>query len=142
MNWSRYILMLAISFTLGAAGCESVALMPRPDVDQRPDGERRDDALGRGPSERDRDLATNRRDSTGDVVGTVQRVDERAREIHLRTTEGRTTIVKYSPSTTVTRRDRDLRVEDLRSGDLVLVGVARDSRGDQYAEFIRMNDPG
>jgi len=40
----------------------------------------------------------------------------------------------------VSHRDRSLRVEDLRDGDLVLVEVARDARGDQYAELIRMND--
>jgi hypothetical protein len=126
MNWTVRIFVVVIWLMAGVLGCESVALMPRPDVDRR-------DTTNRGPYERDRDL-------TREVVGTVQRVDERAREIHLQTTEGRGVILKYDSRTAVSHRDRSLRVEDLRDGDLVLVEVARDARGDQYAELIRMND--
>jgi hypothetical protein len=39
----------------------------------------------------------------------------------------------------VSHRDRDLRVDDLRNGDLVRVELSR-GRGERYAELIRMND--
>jgi hypothetical protein len=127
MNWTARVFVLAAWLAAGALGCESVALMPRRDVDRR-------DTVDRSPSNRDRD-------STREVVGTVERIDEAVREIHLRTSEeGRSVILKYDSRTIVSHRDRDLRVEDLRRGDLVLVDVARDARGDQYAELIRMND--
>jgi hypothetical protein len=112
---------------LGMAGCESIALMPRPDIDDR------SDTVTRGRYDRDRSLAN-------ELVGTVERVDPSAREIHLRTTEGRMTALKYDPRTIVSHRGRDLRVEDLRRGDFVLVEVSRDGRGDDHAELIRMND--
>jgi hypothetical protein len=135
MNWRAWIFVLTIWLTAGALGCERVALMPRRDVDRR-------DTPSSGPYERERDLTREERDRDvkREVVGTVRRVDDRAREIHLLTTEGRDAVIKYDSRTAVSHRDRSLRVEDLRDGDLVLVEVARDARGDQYAEVIRMND--
>jgi hypothetical protein len=128
--WNRVYALIVFS-VIFAAGCESVALMPRADVDRRdydPSGIRSDQ------DSRDRDLRTD------EVVGTVQRVDEAARDIHLRTSEGRLVVFKYDPRTVVVHRDREFRVEDLRYGDLILVRAARNSRGEQFAEHIRMND--
>ncbi|HEU4343546.1 MAG TPA: hypothetical protein VFU31_18505 [Candidatus Binatia bacterium] len=117
-------------------GCESVALIGRPDIESRESSlERRPDYRG------DRDIR-DRNVARDEVVGTVERIDERRNEIHIRTTEGRMTMVKYEPSTVVYARDRELRVDSLRRGDLVLVRLDRNSRGEQYADVIRMNDRG
>jgi hypothetical protein len=40
----------------------------------------------------------------------------------------------------VYHRDRDLRVDDLRYGDLVRIELGPDLRGERYAELIRLND--
>lgn len=135
MNWTKrvgYSLLLSL---LVAWGCESVALMPRADVDG---GD-----VARGDYERDRDTRGDVRDRYSrrdEVVGTIQRVDERNRIIQLRTTEGRVTDIKYDSSTRVYSRDQEMQVESLRRGDLILVQVEKDSRGEQYAGLIRMND--
>ena len=114
-----------------AWGCESIALMPRPDIDPR-DVDRA--GIERGSEARDRAA------SRDEIVGTVQRVDGNRREIHLRTTEGRMAVVKYEPATLVYSRDREVRVDSLRAGDLVLVQLNRNARGEQYADVIRVDD--
>jgi hypothetical protein len=127
MNWIKGMTGAALALALtGSLGCEQVALVGRPDVDAR-GTERRD--LGR-PGELDRD----------EIVGTVDRVDRSDREVVIRTTEGRTTRVRYDSGTIVRTRGRDMGVEDLRPGDLVALNVRRDSRGEQYADIIRMRD--
>lgn len=49
-------------------------------------------------------------------------------------------VIQYDPDTNVSNRGRELRVRDLRRGDQILVRLDRNSRGEQYAELIRMND--
>jgi hypothetical protein len=118
-----------MSLSLAAAGCESVSLV------------RRDDPFAGRGVDRNRDVARDRdldiaRD---DIVGTVQRVDRDRREFQLRTSDGDLTWFRYDASTRVAGRDRDMRVEDMRYGDLVRVEY-NDSRGARYAEVIRIND--
>ncbi|MDX1488605.1 MAG: hypothetical protein R3268_10425 [Acidiferrobacterales bacterium] len=128
MNWnSRIAYVLVLPLTIAALGCESVALIGREDIDRRDVG-RRDRDL------RDRDLARD------EIIGTIERVDRRDRELHLRTTDARTMTIQYSPRTVVISRDRELAVDELRRGDLVLVEVRRDRDGDRYADIIRLND--
>lgn len=128
MKWNnRIAYALVLPLTIAALGCESVALVGREDIDRR-DVSRRDRVF------RDRDLARD------EIIGTVERVDRRDREIHLRTTEARSATVRYDSRTVVISRDRELAVEELRSGDLVLVQVRRDRSGDRYADVIRLND--
>jgi hypothetical protein len=128
-----------IALALGASACESVALMPRPDVDDV-SGRRSD----RGAARDNRAAETYRgREARGDeIVGTIERVDESAREIRLRTTEGRVMVIKYDPATVVYNRDREVGVDALRNRDQVLIRVSTNSSGDQYADVIRMNDAG
>jgi len=117
-------------------GCENIGFINRDEpyttADRR--GDRYRDY--RGDAIRDRNLARD------EVVGTVEDVDERRNEIHLRTREGRLMVIHYDSGTNVSNRDRDLRVRDLRRGDQILVRLDRNSRGEQYAEAIRMNDRG
>jgi hypothetical protein len=121
---------------LATWGCENIGFINRDEpystADRR--GDRYRDH--RGDAIRDRNLARD------EVVGTVEDVDERRNEIHLRTREGRMMVIRYDAGTNVYNRDRELRVRDLRRGDQILVRLDRNSRGEQYAEAIRMNDRG
>jgi hypothetical protein len=137
-----YALMLSAMIII--SGCESVALMPRPDVDRR-DVDR--GGVDRSGSERDRESRGNiqdqNRDKSGprdEVVGTVESINTTAREIRLRTTEAQVMVIKYDPNLVVRSRDRELRVDQLRRGDLILVQVSRNSRGERYADLIRLNE--
>jgi hypothetical protein len=150
MNSSvRLVYALLFPVLIAVSGCESIALMPRPDID-RTDGDRGDlDRRGSTPSDigpstdsrrdtQDRDRSIARDQS--DVVGTVERVDTVNREIHVRTTEARTVVIRYEQGLMVQTRDRDIPVASLQRGDLILVQVSRTPRGERYADLIRMND--
>jgi hypothetical protein len=145
----RLVYALLFPVLIAISGCESIALMPRPDIDRR-DGDRADldrrdnsqsgigrsrDSLG-DTQERDRNLARDQ----NDVVGTVERVDTVNREIYVRTTEARTVVIRYEQGLMVQNRDRDIPVASLQRGDLILVQVSRTPRGERYADLIRMND--
>ena len=130
--------LLLVFVLLTSMGCESIALLPRPAIDDRPEISRRD--LDRTGTERrpdsPADLPGQR--ATDEVTGTVQKVDQNRREIQLRTTEGRMIVIKYDPATVVYNRDREMPVDSLRYGDLVLVKVIKNTRGEQYADLIRL----
>jgi hypothetical protein len=121
----RMASFLLLPVLVAAWGCEQVALVKRPDIER--EGEYRGRDYGR-------DTARD------EIVGTVERVDRRDNEIHLRTPEARTTVVRYDSSTVVMNRGRDFPVDELRSGDLVLVQLRSDSRGERYADMIRLRD--
>ena len=125
-------------FLLTSIGCESIALLPRPAIDDRSDISRRDS--DRGAAER---LPVTREElprhrATDEVTGTVQKVDQNRQEIQLRTTEGRMIVIKYDPATVVYNREREMPVDSLRYGDLILVKVVKNTRGEQYADLIRL----
>lgn len=136
MNWRNPLAYsLALVLIIAAAGCESVAIMPRQDVDR--------EGISRGGIDTSRDARGDVRDRSfprDEIAGTVQGVDERNREIQLRTSDGRLATVKYDSGTRVYSRDREMAVDSLRRGDVILVQIDRGSRGDQYASVIRMND--
>jgi hypothetical protein len=123
--------IIALSVAMAAVGCESVALLPRADVDQRDRAGTSDSNVGRIEHDRNR--------SAGEITGTVQRVDESRREILLRT-RNEVVVVKYDPRTVVYDRDRELRVADLRNGDEISIQLGRDAGYDRYADVIRMSD--
>ena len=123
---------------LSSAGCESIALMPRPAIDDRADVSRRDldrRDLDRRPENR---ADISRSQAAEEVTGTVQKVDQNRREIQLRTTEGRMTVIKYDPATVVYNREREMPVDELRYGDLILIKIVKNNRGEQYADLIRL----
>ncbi len=132
----RAIVPLILS--LSSVGCESIALMPRPAIDDPADVSRRD--LDRGDLDRrPENRADIPRSKTADeVTGTVQKIDQNRREIQLRTTEGRMTVIKYDPATVVYNREREMPVDDLRYGDLILIKIVKNNRGEQYADLIRL----
>jgi hypothetical protein len=132
----------ALLLTVAASGCESIALLPRPHVDdvegRRVERERDVIPESRGreipPESRSREVPRN------EIVGTVEQVDKSRNEIQLRTTEARVVVVKYDPSTVVYSRDREVGIDALRPRDLILVRVSKTSGGEQFADLIRLND--
>jgi hypothetical protein len=119
----RSALALVVPFVMlfVAAGCESVALFPRPDISRT------------DPDVRDLPPPVE------NIAGTVERIDESRRQIQLRTPGGQIRVVKYDPNTVVFNRDERLTVASLRSGDTVFVQVTGSPRGEQYVEVIRMD---
>jgi len=107
-----------------ASGCETIALRPQPDVDRR--------GIERTPDDRG--------SAKDEIIGTVERVDRTNNEIQLRTTEAKVIVIKYDPATRVYSREREVGIEALRPRDLILVQVAKNPRGEQYADLIRLND--
>ncbi len=132
---SRHLLATALILSLSVgliSACENIALMPRPEIDRE----------GR-PIDRDRDTSMDRdlsRNGQRDIVGTVERIDRADNEIALRTTDARLVVIKYDLSTVVFDRDRDIGVSGLRPRDQVRLQVSRNSRGEEYADTIRLND--
>jgi hypothetical protein len=128
---------LALLFAaLTLAACEQVALMPRPDIDREGRPIERD-------SRRDSRLDSDRFDRNAaldEIVGTVERIDRSHNEIHVRTTDARVMVVKYDPATVVYNRDQDVGIDALRPRDQVLINLSKNSRGEQYADIIRLND--
>jgi hypothetical protein len=133
MQAKRAFHIIALCVAMASVGCESVALLPRADVDQdQPDrGATSDANIGRVERERNR--------STEEITGIVQRVDDSRREILVRT-RNEVVVVRYDPRTVVYDRDRELRVSDLRNGDEVSIQLGRDAGYDRYADVIRMSD--
>ena len=117
-----------------SAGCESVALMPRPDI--APRDTTRGQLSRETLSKTERSLDHDRRE----IVGTVQRVDETRREIHLRTGERNLVVLRYDPRTVIYDHDRTLTVADLRQGDEIATRPIPDSGYDTYVDIIRMVD--
>jgi hypothetical protein len=113
-----------------ALGCESIAPMPRHDVNTQPD-------VSKGRIEQPTSIPTP---AKTEIVGTVERVDKVTNEIQLRTTEAKVIVVKYNPATVVYSREREVGIDSLRPSDLILVRVTKTPQGDQYADLIRLND--
>jgi hypothetical protein len=70
----------------------------------------------------------------------VERVDRTRNEIQLRTTEAKVIVIKYDPATRVYSREREVGMEALLPRDLILVQLSKTSRGEPYADLIRLND--
>jgi hypothetical protein len=128
----------ALTFALIASGCQSVALRPRPDVERGPGVEPREPDVERRETEPG--AVIERGAVKEEIVGTVERVDRTNSEIRLRTTEAKVIIVKYDPTTRVYSREREVGIEALRPRDLILIRASKTSRGEQYADLIRLND--
>jgi hypothetical protein len=75
-----------------------------------------------------------------EIVATVERVDTGFREINLRPNDGRTRVVGYSTDARVTYRGREYPVSQLQSGDVVVMQLKQDSRGNSYTDLIRVQE--
>jgi hypothetical protein len=106
------VLMIATLF-FGVSGCmENIALIGRPSIAE---GEK-------------------------DVVGEVERVDLTSRRIYLRADRGGRQVVSFSADAQVLDRGREYPVSRLEPGDVVAMQLRRDSRGESYADLIRVQD--
>lgn len=110
----RAVLVLALGTLLtGVPGCmEDIALFPRPTL---PEGE-------------------------PDVVGSVERVDLAARRLYLRPSGGERRVVAFSPDAEVFYRGRVYPMTRLAPGDVVAMQMKLDSRGEPYADLIRIQE--
>jgi hypothetical protein len=75
-----------------------------------------------------------------EIVATVERVDTGFREINLRPNDGRTRVVGYSTDARVMYRGREYPVSQLQSGDVVVMQLKQDSRGNSYTDLIRVQE--
>jgi exosome complex RNA-binding protein Csl4 len=78
--------------------------------------------------------------SSSDIVGEVQYVDTRAREIEIRTDSGRTSAVRYDNNTQVVYRQRNYSVDNLERGDYVAARVQQDRDGRPVANSITVKE--
>jgi hypothetical protein len=97
------------------AGCESIALMPRPDIDT-PDAPR-------------------------SITASINGIDQQLREVYLRTRNNQHYVVNYTNDTRISDRGRELAVSRLRVGDQVRVDVREEGRR-LYARQILLESPG
>lgn len=105
---------LLLVFSLGLAGC--------PELNQIGDG-----LGGYGGTGRE-------------VVGEVQYVDTRAREIEIRTDDRRTAMLRYDNRTQVVYRQRNYAVENLERGDYIAARVQQDRDGRTYTDTITVRE--
>jgi hypothetical protein len=73
-----------------------------------------------------------------EIVGTVERIDAGANEIHLRPSVGHPGMVTFSAETRVTYQGRVYPVNQLQSGDTVAMQMGLDSRGNPHTHLIRL----
>jgi exosome complex RNA-binding protein Csl4 len=78
--------------------------------------------------------------SSSDMVGEVQHVDTRAREIEIRTDSGRTSVVRYDNNTQVEYRQRNYSVDNLERGDYVAARVQQDRDGRPFTNSITVKE--
>jgi hypothetical protein len=75
-----------------------------------------------------------------DVVGEIEYVDTRAREIELRTDSGRTSVVRYDDRTQVVYQQRSYSVASLEPGDYIAARVQQDRDGRDYTNTITVRE--
>ena len=75
-----------------------------------------------------------------EIVGTVERVDTAANEIHLRPVRAIPGMVTYSAETRVMYLGRVYPVSQLRFGDVVAMQLENDARGNPHTHMIRLQE--
>jgi len=75
-----------------------------------------------------------------EIVATVERINTGSREISLRPNDGRTRVVGYSTDARVMYRGREYPVSQLEAGDVVVMQLRQDSRGNSYTDLIRVQE--
>ena len=75
-----------------------------------------------------------------DVVGEIEYVDPRAREIEVRTDAGRPAVVRYDDKTQVVYRQRNYSVANLERGDYIAARVQQDRDGRDYTDTITVKE--
>jgi exosome complex RNA-binding protein Csl4 len=75
-----------------------------------------------------------------DVVGEIEYLDPRAKEIEVRTDSGRTAVLRYDDKTQVVYRQRNYSPSNLERGDYVAARVQQDRDGRSYADTITVRE--
>jgi hypothetical protein len=75
-----------------------------------------------------------------DVVGEVEYVDSRARQIEIRTDTGGTSVLRYDDRTQVIYRQRNYSVDDLERGDYIAARVQQERDGRNYTDTITVRE--
>jgi hypothetical protein len=75
-----------------------------------------------------------------DVIGEVEYIDPRSREIEVRTDRGRTAIMRYDDRTQVIYRQRNYSVSNLEQGDYIVARVRQDRDGRDYTDTITVRE--
>jgi hypothetical protein len=78
--------------------------------------------------------------SNRNLVGEVRHIDNRAREIELRTDAGRTQSIRFDNQTKVLYRQRDYAVANLEPGDYVAMRTHQDRDGRLYTDQITVRE--
>jgi hypothetical protein len=77
---------------------------------------------------------------SSDVVGEVDYVDTRAREIEIRTDSGRMSVVRYDDKTQVVYRQSNYSVANLERGDYIAAQTQQDRDGRIYTDSITVRE--
>jgi hypothetical protein len=111
---ARAAALLALgTLWIGVPGCmENIALIGRPSIAEGQD----------------------------DVIGEVERVDLSGRRIFLRPNKSDRRVIALSADAQVLDRGREYPVARLKPGDVVAMQIMRDSRGESYADLIRIQE--
>ena len=75
-----------------------------------------------------------------DLVGEVEYVDTRAREIEIRTDSGATSVIRYDDQTQVIYQQRNYSVANLEPGDYIAARVQQDRDGRNYTDTITVKE--
>ena len=75
-----------------------------------------------------------------DLVGEVEYVDTRAREIEIRTDSGATSVIRYDDQTQVIYQQRNYSVANLEPGDYIAARVQQDRDGRKYTDTITVRE--
>jgi hypothetical protein len=75
-----------------------------------------------------------------DVIGEVEYVDPRSREIEVRTDRGRTDVLRYDDRTQVIYRQRNYSVSNLERGDYIAARVRQERDGRNYTDTITVRE--
>jgi hypothetical protein len=75
-----------------------------------------------------------------DVIGEVQYIDPRAREIEVRTDGDRTAVLRYDDRTQVVYRQRNYPVANLERGDYIAARVQQDRDRRDYTDTITVKE--
>jgi len=75
-----------------------------------------------------------------DVIGEVQFIDNRTRELEIRTDSGRRSVLRFDNNTQVTYRQRTYPVSNLERGDYVAARVQQDRDGRSFTTSISVRE--
>jgi exosome complex RNA-binding protein Csl4 len=78
--------------------------------------------------------------ASNDIIGEVQIVDTRSREIEIRTDSGRTTVLRYDNNTQVIYREKGYAVSNLEKGDYVAARVQRNRDGQNFTDTVTVRE--